>query len=471
MIILVDSCMMLLAQLDNDILTAICSFLTTRRSLLSLARTCRAFHAIIIPTFLYARLHFAGSPYVDTAAELRLRSLFDAVRRRESVGRAVRHLVIHSTTGADSLWGDSLSRMPNMRSLTISRRDPSPVLLKAIPTMPHLHTLSLKSCSSKLVELLRGIRFRHLDLITLEWYNLTPDSAFGEILLYSRDTLNELTLSNLTWCFESDIPSGQSSPSHDGRDPVWPRITRLHLGSVFRDNTPLNLAYHFPSVVCLRALNRPYGLDHPCNRPFFAGLRSLEGQTEDLKLAESLGAMLRRAHISIPYIVTESAFDNLPLQSTLQSLTLYVNLKFPSNSLKRLAVSCPKVKFLGLHLEVESSIGPLLETIFSHLSDLPLECVHIHWGYVGKPHKLLVSSGDSRDVAMLVRLVPRIIPSLHFISFTSPGFKIYLRRSTDARGVAGLGGFTKMSEEDGLGLLQYYEWRWMDQAEERVDSS
>ncbi|KDQ09459.1 hypothetical protein BOTBODRAFT_37037 [Botryobasidium botryosum FD-172 SS1] len=454
---------MFFAQLDEDVSSIICSFITTRRSLLRLALTCRAFHTIIIPTFLYARLEF-GTLCIYSTAVKRLESFFHALRRHRSVGRAVRHLEIPSTEGLDRLWADSLPLMHHVRSLGIGW-DPSPVLLKVVPTMSHLHTLSLgNACRPELIELLRGIRLQDLEISFQRECHLTPDSALGEILLRSRDTLKELKLCGIAWRFRPS--SAQSATSYDDGDPIWPHVIGLRLWNVSKDSHPINLTYHFPSVLCFDiSLNGQVELDQPYNCPFYAGLRSLEGSTEDLKLADDSGAKLQRAHIIVQRVVTDSDFYKLPLRSTLQSLTLIVDFEFPLHCFGRLAAMCPKVRFLALHIEDEPCVGPPFESILNNLADLPLECLYIHWDYVGEFSQRVHSSRHGKDVATFARLAPMLLSSLRFISFTSLGWVTQMRRLVDVRGVADE--FTKVPEEDGADSLQYYEWRWRDQVEGR----
>ncbi|KDQ19667.1 hypothetical protein BOTBODRAFT_28232 [Botryobasidium botryosum FD-172 SS1] len=452
---------MCLTQLNDDVLSNICSFLTTRRSLLNLALTCRAFCTLIIPAFLYARLE-SENPYIGTSAAERLGPFFDAIRQHESVARAIRHLEIPSCANVGRLLRDDLPIMRNIRALHIYTLPPR-TLLTRISMMTHLQSLTIKFDSGELLELLRGRRFRRLELFMRCGYNLTPDSALGEILLCSRVTLHELKLFGITWCFRTP------SISRDGKDPIWPHVTRLGLWCVGSGGHPLNLTYHFPSVVCFDTFVKLEILDQSYNRSFFSGIRSLKGNSADLKLVASHGAKLRRVHIDVENgINTESVHDSL-LHSTLQSLTLLVGRKFPFRCFEQLSVLCPKVEFLSLHVESSSSLSPLLNSILHHLSALPLGCLYIGCGYVGESDAHLASNDHDREVTMLASLAPKILPSLRFISLTSFRSQTHMRRLISARGVADE--FTKISSEDGFDSLHYYEWRWMDQAEHAIEPS
>ncbi|KDQ19665.1 hypothetical protein BOTBODRAFT_62959 [Botryobasidium botryosum FD-172 SS1] len=471
--------MVLLAQLNDDVLSAICSYLMARRSLLNLALTCRALCSAIIPTFLYARLELE-TPYINDSAAVRLRSFFDAICQRESIARAVRHLEIPGSQNSCLYWGNILPRTRNLCSLKIQFHSPPWTLLKGIHMIPHLHTLSVDDCNNELIELLRDAQFRNLDLqFILHEYPLTPDSALGEILLRSRDTLSELKLSGITWCF--GVPSASSAASHNDRDPVWPCVTVLRLWEVTKNIHPLHLSYHFPSTICFDTRNGLVSLDHPQNRRFFAGLRSLNGRVMDFELALGFGAMLRHAHARTQEFdnKTEAEFDNLPLQNTLHSLTLCIEPKFFSPFLVRLAVTCPKLSFLCLRVDVmhASGFGIVLNAILDHLSDLPLECLRLMWKYVPIFSDANAAHTYDSSVTMFASRAPVILPSLRLISSMSDPFYVdifgtdpcsthTMRRLITARGVADK--FTPILKEDGSDLVNYYEWRWMDQVEEHV---
>ncbi|KDQ14324.1 hypothetical protein BOTBODRAFT_55485 [Botryobasidium botryosum FD-172 SS1] len=458
-----------MARLNDDVFSTICSFLKTRHSLLNLALTCKAFNTIIIPKFLYARLEFENV-FSSAGAEIESAvTFFDAIRRRESFGHAVRHVQIPCSENLDLHWSDTLPKMRNLRSIEIDRSDTPPALLKTISTLSRLHTLSLSPCAGESIEPLRGIRLRKLNANFTGRYNLTPDSALGEILLSSRDTLNELALSGISWRFVG--PSIPMGVLRDNGDPIWPHVTWLIMLRL-SDDSPVNLTYHFPSVIRFETRGTVTTMDQSYNQPFFAGLRSLEGEIGYLKLIERLGAhtKLQHAHIDTAKIFANTQLNSLPLPSTLRSLTLNLNAhsEFQRGRLGRLAAICPKVIFFSLNCGISHGgmcVDSLLAAILTHLSGLPLQCLCLQLGDSYDAHS---TPGDRQeDMDMFARLARRNFPTLRFTCVTllsNDSIHHDMRRLIDDE-------LSEVPQEDGFDYIEYYEWRWMhEQVEECVES-
>ncbi|KDQ19664.1 hypothetical protein BOTBODRAFT_170721 [Botryobasidium botryosum FD-172 SS1] len=231
--------------------------------------------------------------------------------------------------------------------------------------MRHLHTLSAGSCDDELIDLLQGIRFRHLDLSIPDEYNLTPDSALGEVLICSLDTLRGLKLSGTTGCH------------------------------------PVNLAYHFSSVIY--AWDNLVKVDHHHNRPFLAGLHVTQG----------FGAKLRRVHIDTQHVIDTDA-------------------ALPFRCFEWLAVLFLKVR---LDAKGVSYIGSLSEIVLDRLSELPLECLYFKCRNISRFHDKQESHKSASYMAEFASLAPKVLPSLRAEEFTT------------------------VPQEDVLGVFESYGWR------------
>lgn len=338
-----------LTSLNYDILSNICSFLKTRRSLLDLALTCRTLHSVVIPAILYERLEFPHR--LDNPASLgRFQSFIDAIHTADSmIADAVRHIEVRGVESLRSFWADSVPLMRNLRSVAIPEWYTlfPPLTLKQLSAMPRLHTLLLDhwDCDLHGLDPLRELSgLRNLSIFLGYTLEITLGSALGAILLNSRDTLTKLSLYNFEW----------QLPTHSANfgEIVWPNVVALCMWIVEDLEGPSddrNFTHHFPSVRQFDC--ESYGLcsnvaGRPCNASFIARLSSLDARFDLVKLAKDVGAPLQR-------VVIHEPDEHVELSSYLSPDIMSVRFQHrrtvaPFRQLEQLVTACPKVAYLAV---------------------------------------------------------------------------------------------------------------------------
>ncbi|KDQ19662.1 hypothetical protein BOTBODRAFT_28230 [Botryobasidium botryosum FD-172 SS1] len=454
---------MSLTSLNYDILSNICSFFKTRRSLLGLALTCRTLHSAIIPAFLYEKLDFPHR--LDNPASLgRFQSFIDAIHAADSMAAdAVRHVEIRGVESLRSLWPGFIPLMRNLRSVAIPRwyTPFPPPTLKQLTVMPHLHTLLLDDWHDDVsMDPLRGLHgLQSLSVHLTDFLEISVDSALGEILLNSRGTLRELSLYNVEW----QLPTRSANLGVL----IWPKVVSLCMGGnsevIFSIN--IHLAHHFPSV-CYFDCSLVHW-DHPRDVPFAAKLFSLDADLGLFKFAKDAGAPLRRAVIYV-------ADDNVALNSYLSTDILSIRFHYITlQQLEQLAAVCPDVAYLAVvsRLGYSGSTSPShassKERILRSLSMLTIECLSLSWP-IGED---LIHHGDRYSLMEgFAESAFQVIPSLRFIALCS----IY-NHTTYWRRAVGLDitsrGFSQVLDEEGPDYLDYYDWRWRDRPQYDVDGT
>ncbi|KDQ13678.1 hypothetical protein BOTBODRAFT_364976 [Botryobasidium botryosum FD-172 SS1] len=445
--------MAMLTYLNFDVLFAIASHIKTRRSLLSLALTCRTFRDIVIPTFLFECLDL-----VDGAVEPELiqRVCHRIAADGPAAGVAVRHLAI---SGSYLEQHDVLPHMQNIQSvfMRLYGMDPlsRPRILTEVSTKINLRHLELHHCCASSLELLRGLRGLHTLALGLSppLYDVTRESALGNILLNSRDTLTSLTLGPCIWSL--DVPSADPA---DDADLIWPRVQHLNIyATPVDEECPFNLTRCFPSARSFNLVRtQRTWLAREYNRPFVSRLTSLQGAWEDVKYVKDAGANLRNA--TITERLNKDYNPNEYLSSSLECLNLTLERNSPQEYLGQVAFTCPKMKYLSLSVQVYgmSNFLERLDAAVRFLPGLPLECLCIEWvEYISDNDYPLINEELKGCTKKLAELVSQLLPSLRVLSMEWQDGGVHQQRADDASQ------FQQISAEDGRDLVDYYKQQWM----------
>lgn len=366
-----------LARLNYDTLFHILSHLNTRRSLLYLALTCRKMRDVVIPEFLYAHVEFGLGEGIEQLELLRISSFCKAVTSAQTTaGDAVRHIILKLDPQLFSTWRNAVGCMRNLDSLNVA---PNYVDVLTIPILldqkPKLRHLTISGCyldtPYSLPGDLGGLRSIAIHDTNIPQIKLTRDSSLGNVLLNSRQTLQELRLPSIEWGL--DTPAGVSDDTLG--DLIWPHVHSLDLYLVrVSGGSAFTLSHSFPST--LHFTNRCWYHD-PIKTPFGSRLRSLRGYLRDLQCISAAGSRLSRANLSQTLLFPHNIKYLQYLSSNLRSLSVRAHDQYTPDFLEELVVTTPLLSYLEVWIDIDTYRSCRVELvpshfIFTHASLMPI---------------------------------------------------------------------------------------------------
>lgn len=333
---------MALSRLDDDTFSLVLSMLK-QSALLALALTSRSMRNRIIPRFLFAHVVLpCNSPE-------KLRAFFDCVMAKGSMaGSAVRHLEIDTyninTTGFDYSFADALCKLGCLRSLVVKglleHLLPQSSGTLVLFSMTDLQSIDIRQCTKNSLGLIRDLRrLRRIRITSPLWTTnsyerptIAEGSALADILLNSRETLEELSLTIIPW--KDDF-----SRSLRSRNLSFDNLHTLSLNLLSLNDIGVDLTYLFPSARFVSLIGmeggESYRVADPCSHLFLSRLESLKGALPYLQAAVVAGARLFYADIRC-----NASFTPADFSQSIRSLRLTLSFDFRADILDHLPPGC-----------------------------------------------------------------------------------------------------------------------------------
>jgi len=185
-----------------------------------------------------------------------------------------------------------------------------------------------------------------------------------------------------------------------------------------------------------------------------------------MEFALSAGAKLRHAILEYR-IRTKHKLDSY-LPSTLRSLTLALEPKYPRSRLEEFPIALSKLTFLDMAFCAETihECKQNLEMIINCLSGLALQCLSLQWMYWSARDLSDCHVGVQDYLQSLTALVSDLFPALRVFALDLPNEPSYWRKMVGENGAPSK--FHRISDEDGEEFFEYFRWQWQEEPEENT---